>query len=96
MGLGLNGTGIVIGNQDTGVSWTHNALKPHYRGWNGSSATTTTTGGTRFTSTSRHLGRTLRAQQQVPATTTLTAPTRTRRPGAVRRRGFPVNLLVGR
>ena len=36
--LGFNGTGIVIGNQDTGVRWTHNALKPHYRGWNGSSA----------------------------------------------------------
>ena len=36
--LGFNGTGIVIGNQDTGVRWTHNALKPHYRGWDGSNA----------------------------------------------------------
>ena len=36
--LGFNGTGIVIGNQDTGIRWTHNALRPHYRGWNGSSA----------------------------------------------------------
>ena len=36
--LGFNGTGIVIGNQDTGVRWTHNALKPKYRGWNGSAA----------------------------------------------------------
>jgi len=35
---GFTGQGIVIGNQDTGVRWTHNALKPHYRGWNGASA----------------------------------------------------------
>ena len=30
--------GIVVGNQDTGMRWTHNALKPHYRGWNGTTA----------------------------------------------------------
>ena len=36
--LGFNGTDIVVGVQDTGVRWTHNALKPHYRGWNGSAA----------------------------------------------------------
>ena len=36
--LGYTGQGIVIGNQDTGVRWTHAALKPHYRGWNGVSA----------------------------------------------------------
>jgi subtilisin family serine protease len=36
--LGFTGTGIVIGNQDTGMRWTHDALKPHYRGWNGTSA----------------------------------------------------------
>ena len=36
--LGFTGQGIVIGNQDTGMRWTHNALKPHYRGWNGSVA----------------------------------------------------------
>ena len=35
--LGFTGTGIVVANQDTGMRWTHNALKPHYRGWNGSS-----------------------------------------------------------
>ena len=35
---GHTGEGIVIANQDTGMRWTHNALKPHYRGWNGSSA----------------------------------------------------------
>src|SRR5207248_5024444 len=36
--MGFTGQGIVIGNQDTGMRWTHNALKPHYRGWNGSVA----------------------------------------------------------
>ena len=36
--LGFTGQGIVIGNQDTGMRWTHNALKPHYRGWNGVTA----------------------------------------------------------
>jgi serine protease AprX len=36
--LGFTGQGIVIGNQDTGMHWTHHAIKPHYRGWNGSSA----------------------------------------------------------
>ena len=35
---GLNGQNIVIGSADTGVRWTHNALKPHYRGWNGVTA----------------------------------------------------------
>src|ERR1041385_4404389 len=33
--MGFTGQGIVIGNEDTGMRWTHNALKPHYRGWNG-------------------------------------------------------------
>jgi subtilisin family serine protease len=36
--MGYTGQGIVIGNQDTGVRWSHNALKPHYRGWNGTTA----------------------------------------------------------
>src|SRR2546429_736153 len=36
--MGFTGQGIVIGNEDTGMRWTHNALKPHYRGWNGSTA----------------------------------------------------------
>ena len=35
---GNTGQGIVIGNQDTGVRWSHNALKGHYRGWNGTTA----------------------------------------------------------
>src|SRR5436190_4400388 len=30
--LGFHGEGIVVGNQDTGMRWTHNAIKPHYRG----------------------------------------------------------------
>ena len=33
--LGFTGQGLVIGTADTGVRWTHNALKGHYRGWNG-------------------------------------------------------------
>src|SRR5439155_21839084 len=36
--MGFTGQGIVIANQDTGMRWTHNALKPKYRGWNGSAA----------------------------------------------------------
>ena len=28
----------MIANQDTGTRWTHNALRPHYRGWNGANA----------------------------------------------------------
>lgn len=34
-GQGFTGQGIVIGELDTGVRWTHNALKPKYRGWDG-------------------------------------------------------------
>src|SRR5258705_2793752 len=36
--LGFTGQGIVIGNEDTGMRWSHNALKPKYRGWNGVTA----------------------------------------------------------
>ncbi|MDP8904628.1 MAG: S8 family serine peptidase [Chloroflexota bacterium] len=36
--LGYTGQGIVMASQDTGVRWTHTALKKRYRGWNGSSA----------------------------------------------------------
>ncbi len=35
---GITGQGITYANADTGVYWEHPALKPHYRGWNGSSA----------------------------------------------------------
>jgi serine protease AprX len=36
--LGYNGQNIVVASADTGVRWTHNALKPHYRGWDGQNA----------------------------------------------------------
>lgn len=35
---GVYGAGVVIGGQDTGYRWTHNALKSKYRGWNGETA----------------------------------------------------------
>ncbi len=34
-GLGYDGQGIVVGNIDTGVRYTHQALQPHYRGYLG-------------------------------------------------------------
>jgi subtilisin family serine protease len=34
----VTGEGIVVGGQDTGYDWDHPALKSHYRGWDGSSA----------------------------------------------------------
>ncbi len=36
---GFNGQGMVYATADTGVDWTHPALKARYRGWNGSTAT---------------------------------------------------------
>ncbi len=36
--LGFNGTGIVLGGLDTGIRWSHDVLKPKYRGWNGTTA----------------------------------------------------------
>ena len=36
--LGFTGQGIVVAGADTGIRWTHNALKPHYRGWDGVAA----------------------------------------------------------
>jgi subtilisin family serine protease len=36
--LGFTGQNIVIGGFDTGIRWSHNVLKPKYRGWNGSVA----------------------------------------------------------
>lgn len=34
---GITGQGIVIAGQDTGIRWTHSAIKSKYRGWNGTS-----------------------------------------------------------
>jgi len=36
--LGVIGEGIVVAGQDTGYDWTHPALRPHYRGWDGQRA----------------------------------------------------------
>src|SRR5947208_5140672 len=36
--LGFRGETIVIAGADTGIRWTHDALKPHYRGWDGTNA----------------------------------------------------------
>jgi serine protease AprX len=36
--LGFTGQNIVVASADTGQRWSHNALKPHYRGWNGTVA----------------------------------------------------------
>ena len=36
--LGFTGQGMVVGNEDTGMRWDHNALKGKYRGWNGATA----------------------------------------------------------
>lgn len=35
---GVTGAGIVIAGQDTGIRWTHAAIKNQYRGWNGLTA----------------------------------------------------------
>src|SRR6266513_1703995 len=36
--LGFRGETVVIAGADTGIRWTHNALKPQYRGWDGVNA----------------------------------------------------------
>jgi serine protease AprX len=36
--LGFRGQGAVVAGADTGVRWTHEALKSKYRGWNGTTA----------------------------------------------------------
>src|SRR5438093_10873462 len=36
--LGFRGQGITVAGADTGQRWTHNALKPNYRGWDGQNA----------------------------------------------------------
>jgi serine protease AprX len=36
--MGIEGQGVVVAGADTGVRWTHAALKNQYRGWNGATA----------------------------------------------------------
>jgi len=36
--MGYTGQGIVVAGADTGYQWDHPALRPHYRGWNGITA----------------------------------------------------------
>ncbi len=36
--MGFTGQGIVVAGADTGIRWTHNALKGKYRGWDGTTA----------------------------------------------------------
>lgn len=36
--MGYDGTGVVVGVQDTGFRWDHPALRLHYRGWDGVTA----------------------------------------------------------
>lgn len=36
--MGILGDGAVVAGADTGVRWTHSALKNQYRGWNGATA----------------------------------------------------------
>lgn len=36
--LGYTGQGIVLADNSTGLDWTHPAIQPHYRGWNGVTA----------------------------------------------------------
>lgn len=35
---GIQGQGVVVASSDTGVEWSHPAIKAQYRGWNGTSA----------------------------------------------------------
>ncbi|MEO6076062.1 MAG: S8 family serine peptidase, partial [Dokdonella sp.] len=37
--LGFTGQGVVIAGQDTGIRWTHAAIKGKYRGWNSATST---------------------------------------------------------
>ena len=36
--MGYDGTGVLVGGQDTGVEWDHPAIKNQYLGWNGTTA----------------------------------------------------------
>jgi serine protease AprX len=36
--MGFRGQNVTVGGEDTGYDWLHPVLKPHYRGWNGTTA----------------------------------------------------------
>lgn len=36
--MGITGEGAIVGGQDTGVEWEHDAIKEQYRGWDGAAA----------------------------------------------------------
>lgn len=36
--MGITGEGAIVGGQDTGVEWDHDAIKDQYRGWDGTTA----------------------------------------------------------
>lgn len=36
--MGITGEGVIVGGQDTGVEWDHDAIKDQYRGWDGATA----------------------------------------------------------
>ena len=42
--LGYDGTGIVVGSLDSGIDWTHPALKNQWRGYDATTGTTTSAG----------------------------------------------------
>ena len=72
--LGFTGQNIVIASADTGVRWTHNALKPHYRGWDGRTPITITTGTTPSMIASATLAGTIRHFLATTSSMALTPP----------------------
>ena len=36
--MGIDGSGVVVGGEDTGYEWTHPAIREKYRGWDGDTA----------------------------------------------------------
>ena len=72
--LGFRGENIVVASADTGVRWTHNALKPHYRGWDGATPITILTGMIPFTTASAILAGTIRTSLAMISSTARTQP----------------------
>ena len=59
--LGFKGETVVVAGADTGIRWTHEVLKPHYRGWDGTSANHNLIGMTPFTTVWVTLAGTIRS-----------------------------------